>query len=366
MSCNLNVDDNKNELIHKRLEQEIKNLANDLNAKVLMQKGAIAELCEYIKGNLTNTLRTLLDDMKYSGELDTIITEAVLSAMQYVEDGVYPAGHITKYGAVGDGVTDDTLAIKQAIEDAKSTGKPLIAGDGTYRITEDIDMRYIKNISFKGEIVGDNVVLIGNKSGDFEGCYFDFNKVDHLKIVGIKNSIIRVNYVNHLELYANGDDETMSSIGYCQFYGAYAKKITIFSEGTNIGWINENVFRIKRIEEIHIDGNYDHNNNHFEHCNLEKGKLTLNNCRNNHFSARCEGGITVNTADGALGSLIEKEHYYNHYFGNDLDNHGGNVYGYYDIQKLQTEETLLLIDKNHKSFPVGSLYFSSEIGRAHV
>lgn len=221
-------------------------------------------------------------------------------------------------------------------------------------------MRFINTIFFEGDIITENnsIVLVGSDAAQTKGCNLNFNHLKNLKVIGLKNSIVNFKNIENLYLYANGDQTTDYSLAYNQFYGAYCKNIDFNSEGVEIGWINENVFRIKRVENITIDGNYAHNNNRFEHCNLERGVLNLLNARNNYFSARCEGGITVNTTNKTEVNLIEKEYYYSHYFGNDLDKYPGNSIGYYEINKLQTEQELLKIDKYNKNFPVGALLFN--------
>lgn len=231
---------------------------------------------------------------------------------------------------------------------------------GNYKITEDINARYISKIDFQGNIVAENneKFICGGNASSQVGCNFNFNQVPVVKIIGLKNSIVTFKSIEKLELYANGDNSSDYSLAYNQFYGSVCRKIDLYSEGTEIGWINENVFRIKRVEEVTIDGNYPHNNNHFEHCNLEKGKVNLLNARNNYFSARSEGGVTVETTDKTEVNFLEKEYYYSHYFGNDLDKYAGNTIGFYEINKLQTEQELLKIDQYNKNFPVGALFFN--------
>lgn len=221
-------------------------------------------------------------------------------------------------------------------------------------------MRYINTIFFEGDIITENnsIVIVGTNAANTKGCNLNFSQVKNLKVIGLKNSVLNFKNIENLYLYANGDITTDYSLAYNQFYGAYCKNILFNSEGVEIGWINENVFRIKRVEHISIDGNYPHNNNRFEHCNLERGVLDLLNARNNYFSARCEGGITVNTTNKTEVNLIEKEYYYSHYFGNDLDKYPGNSIGYFEINKLQTEQELLKIDRYNKNFPVGALFFN--------
>lgn len=59
-----------------------------------------------------------------------------------------------KYGAVGDGVTDDTAAIKDAVSDAENTGKILASLAKTYFVTDTIaiDCHKVKNVNITGTI----------------------------------------------------------------------------------------------------------------------------------------------------------------------------------------------------------------------
>lgn len=59
-----------------------------------------------------------------------------------------------KYGAVGDGVTDDTVAIKAAVADAENTGKILASLAKTYFVTDTIaiDCHKVKNVNITGTI----------------------------------------------------------------------------------------------------------------------------------------------------------------------------------------------------------------------
>lgn len=356
--------DNQVDILIAQVKREIKELLKTTQARLLCQDKKIAETMVYVKNNLSNALRTLLSDMQFSGELDDIITETIASEISLLENAVWPIGNVKRYGAKGDGVTDDTNAIRQACAEAKSCGMALTAPQGQYVITGDIDAQTIKRIDFAGDIIAKNdaVVTAGNISSDGSGCVFNFATIPSLKIVGLKNSIVNFSFCNLLELYASSDDASIASIGYCQFYGSYCKKVKILNAGADtstIAWINENVFRIKRIEEITIDGEYLNNNNRFEHCNLEHGKVNLLAARNNYISARCEGGLTVNTAGDDSTNLIEKEYYYTHYFGDEIEEYGSNAIGFYEINKLQAEQELLKIDQYNKSFPIGSLLFKT-------
>ena len=361
--CNLNSGDNKTDILLMQLKRGLAELVKNTEAKLLLQDGKIAETCVYLKDNLSNELRILLDSLNNSGKLGDIITETVMAEVKNLENIVYPLGHIRRYGAAGNGIIDDSLALSKAAEAAKSNNMPLIVDDGIFLISSNVDARNIKVINIAGEIVtnNDSILEIGGRSSDGSGMSVNIRKVKSVKISGVKNSIFNIGYCEKLHIFADGADADISSTAYCQFYGAYCKEILIESTETenpeNIGWINENVFRIKRVEKITLKGNYDHNNNHFEHINFEKGVLNLLNARNNYFTARSEGGITVNSTDASQANFIEKEYYYKHYFSNEVTEDANGTVLSFPVNKLQTEKELLRIDRGNKHYPIGTLYF---------
>ena len=364
----------KNEAISSiSLSKEVASKINELvecynelikidNKRELENDGRIRKAILYMKDNLLSTINELLTTIKDNGELVHIITDVVVNGISELKEIVYPIGHVKRYGATGDGKTDDTLAFMEAINDAIVNQTSLQADDGVYVISKDLDARYIKDIRILGEIKTSNTITIGNSSTDGSGMYVRIRKAPYIKVVGVKNSIFDIDYCELLHLFADGDDVTSASTAYNQFYGAYAKEILIDSVGTEIGWINENVFRIKRVEKLTMDGNYSHNNNHFEHINFEKGELNLLNARNNYISARGEGNITINSTDKSQVNFIEREYFYEHYFGDDVIEEDNGTVKYYPVNKLQSERMLYQIDENNKNFPIGSLIFN-ENGR---
>ena len=373
-SCDMKSNDNTTDILLMQIKREIKELADDHTAKMLRQDGKIADVCVYIKNNLSNYIRTLLDSMQHSGELDNIITTTILSEIEVlqnqVEDKVqdnevgvmlpqYPYGDVRRYGAICDGDVDDTKAFHNCAENCRNFGFPFYAPVGEYKITEDIDLRYISRIDIQGKISGDYTVTIGDKSSNGNAGTMSFRELKKLRVEGLKGASVYVGFCDLLHLYANGADATIASTAYNQFYGSYCNhvKLESISNGDVLGWVNENVFRIKRIKEVTITGDYKANNNRFEHCNLEKGIITMDAATNNYFTARSEGGLTVNKTGEYDTNFIQREYYHKHYFGDDLMQYGNGAIGYYEVNKLQTERVLMLIDENTTSFPVGTLLF---------
>jgi hypothetical protein len=139
----LNTGDKTYDILIAELTKEINELCKTSTAKFLFYDEKVAELCTYIKANLSNSIQCLLGDMKLSGELDTIINEVVLIALSTLEMDMQELkyktlGFITPqmFGACGDGECDDTEAIRKAIENMN--GRTLYFPTGTYLVTGDL------------------------------------------------------------------------------------------------------------------------------------------------------------------------------------------------------------------------------------
>lgn len=78
MNCSLPKNETPSEILVKQLRLEVEELIKSTEATLLKQQGRIAELCVYIKENLTESLRELFNGMKLSGELTDVITDVVL------------------------------------------------------------------------------------------------------------------------------------------------------------------------------------------------------------------------------------------------------------------------------------------------
>lgn len=85
MSCELNVENNETEILMRQLRKEVDELVKNTESDMLQLNGKVAELCVYIKENLSNELRTLLDTMLSTGELESLITEALLNDLEVIE-----------------------------------------------------------------------------------------------------------------------------------------------------------------------------------------------------------------------------------------------------------------------------------------
>lgn len=75
--CDIPSTPNDLKILVKHLKREVDELVKNTEAKLLIHDGKIAELCKYLKDNLSNTIRCLIDSMQLSGELDNILVDAL-------------------------------------------------------------------------------------------------------------------------------------------------------------------------------------------------------------------------------------------------------------------------------------------------
>jgi hypothetical protein len=98
---------------------------------------------------------------------------ALTKAHNRMMEGVPYAVNVQDHGAVGDGTTDDTVAIQAAITEAESNQSAVFVPAGTYKITTQL------NISHNSVIIG-NGSHKGNIGTTPYGAIFDWRGVDGL------------------------------------------------------------------------------------------------------------------------------------------------------------------------------------------
>ena len=116
--------DNEIEILIMQLKKEVANLMKTTQAKLLCQSKKIDETMIYIKNNLSNSIRNLLNSMLNSGELDDIITDTVLSEISLMEN--YISKMDTKLNTEIDNRTTSDENLQSQINSLTS-GSPLVA-----------------------------------------------------------------------------------------------------------------------------------------------------------------------------------------------------------------------------------------------
>lgn len=99
--------------------------------------------------------------------------------------------NVKDFGAVGDGVTDDSVTIQNAIEYSKENGGIVFLPKGTYLLVTNNFTRGESTIAFmvyeNQKIVGDNAILLTAEDALFRNVISTYNAEDATGYAGIAN-----------------------------------------------------------------------------------------------------------------------------------------------------------------------------------
>lgn len=148
----------------------------------------------YMKDNLANTIADLFTTMNNAGEiqsiLDSIFTTEYVDSLNALKE---QATNVVEFGAYGDGIADDTLAISQAIEHANLTNKLVYIPAGTYLISDTITLKDVSLIGTVG-------TTIKCKTNDFVAIKQDvFANRFEIRNINITNAYVglEINRADH-------------------------------------------------------------------------------------------------------------------------------------------------------------------------
>ena len=178
--------DNEIEILIRRLTKEVNDLMKTTEAKLLCQDKKIAETMVYIKNNLSNALRLLLNSMLESGELEDLITGVVNNAIELLENDV-------------EVLQQDMLQVK-AQTTANSNDIINLKGNKLEfqeYSDEDIFTKFL-NLDVETEYVNDSIVYITKLT--------NINKLSCLPTNGNPSQDIYLNRINIMD-YAKAHNE---------------------------------------------------------------------------------------------------------------------------------------------------------------
>lgn len=230
------------------------------------------------------------------------------------------------YGAVpftsGQGV-DSQEAFAAAYGHCFSNNRAL-AAHGKFRLASQLDLRQVRlemggvdfiidaALTVPGVLLGGAANQAGNPDQTLGKILRSDNSLTYpaCRIIGAKNQRIRIDKVNHVQLWASTSPPTRSrtySIAYSTFDINYFDFLSLDTDPANdngppnsddggaVQWINENTFNLKRGFRVRVSGSYDHNHNIFN-CGTLEGAAVIEFIRgkdNVMNDLRLEEGPTV-------------------------------------------------------------------------
>lgn len=230
------------------------NLVNKLEKTVNNFVGMTPEM---VKNDVNNWLEAHPEAT--TTVLDGAITETKLSdslKLKTIKDYITPEMH----GAVGDGISDDSTAISNALEEAYTTGLPIV-GTRKYKVTS-IHIEHNNTVMFLNEVISTNdAFVISSSYNNLEiekitstnGCGVVFSNGKYTKF---SSNIIRAS-TDAVKLISNNDSVMFNNISVIEAHGAIGIHLDYSDANNAAEWVNENIFHVWAIHApigIHIRG----------------------------------------------------------------------------------------------------------------
>ena len=329
-----------------RLEKLVQTHTREVAAALLAQDTKFAEFVCAFNGNLEKSISEYLLNMEKTGKLSEVITDTLLNDVFLIDKRTAHIINVKEFGAYGNGICNDTEAIKNAIEHMQP-GDTLHFPRGTYLLMGEIEISK-SNITFEGE----GLIL----------CQYGFRiKASHFKAVGLRLEAMEYSQDCRAFVIDNSAQDAAPTIENFIFKDCYFKNFfysvsaiggSYNYDGTeaakgypvrdlviencysvtykdknaghfqciqveNISYINNRTYggttassynAIKGNGFIRVIGNYDHNNA-YASCEIENGsgKAVI---ANNTFNSKIwvddshDVVINANTAEGGISVTV--------------------------------------------------------------
>lgn len=322
--------------------EEVYNVAETVDGKIAAAEANMTNVINTAKDEMTTQVNTAKDDMRTQvntaqanmtaqvnqGKADM---EAMVAEVEADLDGLHAkdeefneqlyciAINVKDFGAKGDGVTDDTQAIQNAIDYANA-GDKIFVPNGTFIchgifINKVIQFECYGTLKVNGDIPC-ACVTVGDTSSSLNGFKGIFKLTKHgtnysedfigLRVINSNSGVFEVsatNFTTQMEMIGHDAGCCYNAIHFnAMTNGKTGLRLT--SVGT--GWVNENKFYNGRFDWfagntgedlVHIDiADADQNNNIFFSPSLEGSNGTFIKCAgryNTFYSPRLEGNSTI-------------------------------------------------------------------------
>lgn len=150
-----------------RLEKRLDDHIREGEKTAMEQNHAIAALKRMFGGEMEKTMYDYLLKMNEDGLLKDVITDTLLNAVYLLEQKTASIINVKEFGAVGDGLMDDTAAIQAAIDEANRRGRAVYIPAGVYKIFEPLNLNGCTLYGEPGNIYAGGGTTIKAATNDF-------------------------------------------------------------------------------------------------------------------------------------------------------------------------------------------------------
>lgn len=208
---------------------ELVDALNKLNKDDLewkqVQEGTIRKGVIFMKDNLINSINELFKLLYESGELDDIITRATLEELALLQKTTAGITNVKSFGAIGDGIVDDSEALQNAIKYAEEETGYLYIPSGKYRYKGTLKIsKSIRILGDKGAIQYEGTYLLHDDSADIPAIHVEYPG-DYVYNVFMDNIAVKNNthdFLTTLSTKKTGillSNVSESKFTNCAFYG---------------------------------------------------------------------------------------------------------------------------------------------------
>lgn len=302
-----------------RIEKLVKDHEKAVYAELLRQDKRIADLACKFNGDIQKAITEYLLFLNSEGLLEEIITDTLTNDVFVLESKTAGMVNVKEFGAVGDGICDDTWAIQSAIDHANSAGRVVKIPKGTYLISKPITLNGCTLIGDTGNIFQSAGTVIkcltpdfvAIKQGSTSAADIMFNLEDLIVtdaavgfeiVYAINSKFERLYAVNCATGFKLGDPSAVGSM-FCEFNNLYTQGCTIGVDAHSSQYFNNNRFNNGFLQgeeyamKMAVTGGYGAVGNVFNNVEFrsQQGRgIRLESCLNTAFNScymECGGNV---------------------------------------------------------------------------
>lgn len=221
--------------------------------------------------------------------------------------------NVLQFGAKGDGITNDTLALQTASNYAQEKQLEFYVPEKTFK-SNALSFTLIPIITIKGNISGieQNTEFLFDYAGLNSAPIININKITNnsiLKMLGVESGEVNIRRAYKLLLTTDENtDRRHTSQCYNTFNLGFINQLEIYV-ATQDGYINENLFIGGRFASIYLhgDGTFSPSENTFMKCFSEDTSINIAQGDNNIFyDIRAEGLQNITCGENAIGNVFHR------------------------------------------------------------